>query len=178
MAQFEFSFVDETDKQDPARIHDSEIFDLRTCKVKVMKREALEKHLKDDSFTIRCDIVVLNPTCGTSRFVAVPPSDMQQNFTDLLMAGQGTDVVFCVGGRTIAAHRSVLAARSTVFRASLFGPMQEGTSSSVVQIDDMDAAVFKAMLGFIYGDTLYAVKEETNDEDMVLLQHLLVAADK
>uniref|UniRef100_M8C2C7 BTB domain-containing protein n=1 Tax=Aegilops tauschii TaxID=37682 RepID=M8C2C7_AEGTA len=55
---------------------------------------------------------------------------------------------------------------------------QEGTSSSVVQIDDMDAAVFKAMLGFIYGDTLYAVKEETNDEDMVLLQHLLVAADK
>ncbi|XBI42239.1 hypothetical protein VPH35_126596 [Triticum aestivum] len=164
MAQFEFSFVDETDKQDPTCIHDSEIFDFRTCKVKVMKREALEKHLKDDSFTIRCDIVVLNPTCGTSRFVAVPPSDMQQNFADLLMAGQGTYVVFYVGGKTIAAHRSVLAAHSTVFRASLF--------------DDMDATVFKAMLGFIYGDTLCAVKEETNDEDMVLLQHLLVAADR
>ncbi|VAI93907.1 BTB/POZ and MATH domain-containing protein 1-like [Triticum dicoccoides] len=176
-AQFEFSFVNQTDKQEPASIHDSEIFEFRTSKLKVIEREALEKHLKDDSFTIRCDIVVVNPTCGTSRFVAVPPSNMQQNFTDLLLAGQGTDVVFCVGGKTITAHRCVLAARSTVFRAALFGPMQEGTSSSIVQIDDMDAPVFKAMLEFIYGDTLHAMKE-SKDEVMVLLQHLLVAADR
>ncbi|KAB8112811.1 hypothetical protein EE612_051545, partial [Oryza sativa] len=38
----------------------------------------------------------------------------------------GADVTFQVGGETVAAHRAVLAARSRVFRAELFGPMKEG----------------------------------------------------
>ncbi|XBI05063.1 hypothetical protein VPH35_133268 [Triticum aestivum] len=107
----------------------------------------------------------------------VPPSDMQQNFIDFLLAGEGTDVVFHVGGETFAAHRCVLAARSTVFRAALFGPMKEGTSTdTTVQIEDMDAAVFKAMLGFIYSDSFPTLVLDENEGD--LLQHLLVAADR
>ncbi|KAK1613288.1 hypothetical protein QYE76_036961 [Lolium multiflorum] len=77
-----------------------------------MSREALEKsrHLNGDSFTIRCDIVVAQEDVTSPCLdLEVPPSEMKQNFLDLLHAGKGTDVVFEVGGEMFAAHRSVLA---------------------------------------------------------------------
>ncbi|XP_037467517.1 BTB/POZ and MATH domain-containing protein 2-like [Triticum dicoccoides] len=183
-AQFKFSFVDETDKHKPACIHGRKLSEFEAGG-NDEGREAMGKseHLKDDSFTIRCDIVVVTeevitttgPTATASSLIVVPPSNMQRNFTDLLLTGEGTDVAFRVGGETFAAHRCVLAAWSTVFRALLFGPMKEGTSA-MVQIDDMDAAVFKAMLGFIYGDSLPA--PAVQDEDVVMLHHLLATADR
>nr|XP_045090066.1 BTB/POZ and MATH domain-containing protein 2-like [Aegilops tauschii subsp. strangulata] len=89
----------------------------------------------------------------------------------------GTDVTFKVGGETIAAHRCVLAARSAVFKAELFGTMKEGMmTTSVIQVDDMDAQVFRAMLGFIYSDSPSEIEEE-EDAD-VMWQHLLIAADR
>ncbi|XP_048540251.1 BTB/POZ and MATH domain-containing protein 2-like [Triticum urartu] len=184
-AQFEFSFIDGSDQ--PAttcnHAHAQELFEFQDWNhiphEKLIKREALEKHLKGDSFTVRCDVIVVAgdviPTT-TSPFITVPPSDMQQNFTDLLVAGEGTDVVFQVGNEALAAHQCILAARSTVFRAALFGPMKKGTSPTVVQVDDMNGTVFKAMLGFIYGDTLPFPAADENEG--VLLQHLLVAADR
>jgi speckle-type POZ protein len=182
-AQLEFSFVDETEKQEPARIHCSKVFEFRSYTLHgddmFMSRDALAKsrHLNGDSFTIRCDVVVADEDV-TTPFIEVPPSDMKQNFSDLLYAGHGTDVVFKVSGESFAAHRCVLAARSAVFKASLFGPMKESSASTVVQIDDMDATVFKAMLGFIYGDSLPAPADDDELEDGVLFQHLLVAADR
>ncbi|XP_047058707.1 BTB/POZ and MATH domain-containing protein 2-like [Lolium rigidum] len=186
--QFQFSFIDETEKQDPARIRASRIFHRGYVEIskRFMKRDDLQKskHFKDDGFTIRCDVVVADEYV-TPPLIDVPPSAMKQNFTDLLMAGEGTDVVFQVGGETISAHRCVLAARSAVFKALLFGPMKEGTSTAaVVQIENMDATVFKALLGFIYGDSLATPAEAkgeevvSDDQSVLLLQHLLVAADR
>ncbi|KAK1612438.1 hypothetical protein QYE76_036111 [Lolium multiflorum] len=178
---FEFSFVDETEKQEPAHIRAGRRVPIYGCYSagygRFVKRDALEKskHLRDDSFTIRCDVVVAQEDV-TSPCVEVPPSNMKRDFTDLLLTGEGADVVFRIDGDTFAAHRCVLAARSAVFKAMLFGPMKEGSAGTVVQIDDMDATVFKAMLVFIYGDSLPA--EEGGDGDgVVLLQHLLEAAD-
>ncbi|XP_044354480.1 BTB/POZ and MATH domain-containing protein 2-like [Triticum aestivum] len=150
----------------------------------VNQRDTLErsKYLKDDSFTLRCDIVVIGDansrdTATTSPSIKVPSSDMQQHFSDLLLAEEGTDVTFKVGGETIAAHRCVLAARSAVFKAELFGTMKEGMmTTSVIQVDDMDAQVFRAMLGFIYSDSPSEIEEE-EDAD-VMWQHLLIAADR
>jgi speckle-type POZ protein len=190
-ARFEFSFVDETDKQEPALIRASRkpvYFDWGSPRgyYRFIKRDDLNKskHLKGDSFTIRCDIVVAEENV-TTPFIEVPPSDMKQNFTDLLLDGEGADVVFQVGGETFSAHRCILAARSAVFKASLFGSMKEGSTTTLVQIDDMEATVFKALLQFIYGDSLpppaeaKGEEEEGNDEEVVaLLQHLLVAADR
>ncbi|KAB8112806.1 hypothetical protein EE612_051541, partial [Oryza sativa] len=51
-----------------------------------------------------------------------------------------------------AAHRCVLAARSPVFRAELFGPMKESAATAVITVDDMEAEVFRALLAFIYTD--------------------------
>jgi len=61
-----------------------------------------------------------------------------------------------------------------VFKAELFGPMKEN-SMSHIQIDDMETRVFKAMLHFIYNDTL---PEIDRDDTTAMAQHLLVAADR
>jgi speckle-type POZ protein len=124
-------------------------------------------YLKDDSFKVMCDIAL-------SKFVAVPPSDMRHQYGELLSSGKGADVMFEVGGETFSAHRCVLAARSSVFMAELFGPMKEHTAARV-RIDDMDARVFRAMLDFIYTDELPEIDDE---EAMEMTQHLLVAADR
>lgn len=144
-----------------------------------IRRKALERseHLKGDSFTIRCDIVVMNGfrAEGTLTSVSVPPSDLHRHLGDLLLTKKGTDVVFEVGGETFTAHRWLLAARSPVFGAELFGAMKEGDIAGVVRIDDMEAQVFKALLCFVYTDSLPELKEEEED---VMSQHLLVAADR
>ncbi|KAL6641086.1 hypothetical protein ACP70R_019267 [Stipagrostis hirtigluma subsp. patula] len=150
---------------------------------KFIRREDLEKskHLKDDCFTLRCDIVVINEprveaTLEPTPSFSVPPSNLHQHFAELLHTGKGADVVFEVGGQTFAAHRCVLAARSPVFSAELFGAMKE-SDNEVVHIHDMEAQVFKALLYFVYTDLLPDMKQEEGGED-VMLQHLLVAADR
>ncbi|KQJ96779.1 BTB/POZ and MATH domain-containing protein 1 [Brachypodium distachyon] len=150
-----------------------------------MKWEALDRseHLKDDSFTIRCDIVVLNKVCiqgrakkAAPKFVSVPPSDLNKHLGSLLVSEKGADVLFEVGGETFAAHRCMLAARSLVFSAELFGSMKEGDINDLVRIDDMEAQVFKALLCFVYTGSLPEMKEEDDEEAMY--HHLLVTADK
>ncbi|KAL6643090.1 hypothetical protein ACP70R_021271 [Stipagrostis hirtigluma subsp. patula] len=162
------------------------------------------EHLKDDSFAVRCDIAVVNEfqaketdEAATREFISVPPSDLHLHLGDLLVTEKGTDVVFEVGGQTFAAHRCVLAARSPVFRAELLGTMKESDTAGVVHIDDMEAQVFKALLYFMYTDSLPKMKkkkkeeeedvmfphlfvaaEEDEEEEDVMSQHLLVAADK
>ncbi|XBI03165.1 hypothetical protein VPH35_131615 [Triticum aestivum] len=106
--------------------------------------------------------------------VVVPPSNMHQHLGQLLLAGEAADVTFEVGEETLAAHRCILAARSPVFRAQLLGPMKEKTATQVL-IDDMEARVFKALLHFIYTDSLPAMDEGGAAE---IAQHLLVAADR
>uniref|UniRef100_A0ACD5TEH9 Uncharacterized protein n=1 Tax=Avena sativa TaxID=4498 RepID=A0ACD5TEH9_AVESA len=186
-AKYVFSFIDQADKQDPSHIRarkESE-FSVKyhgKCQTEFIRRSALEssEHLKDDSFTIRCDVLVVEDvdSKGTpSPFVTVPPPDMQRHFTDLLMAKEGTDVTFKVGAETFAAHRCVLAARSRVFKAELFGPMKEGiVTAGAIFVEDMDAHVFREMLAFIYSDTEPEMGKE-DDED-VIWQQLLVAADR
>jgi speckle-type POZ protein len=137
----------------------------------------LEKsgHVQDDCFAIGVHVVITKET--PPPIVAVPPSsDMHLHYGDLLSSKRCADVEFLVGGETFAAHRLVLAVRSPVFVAEHFGPMKEGVNvNDVVEINDMDAQVFKALLNFIYTDTLLEMDQE---EDATMAQHLLVAADK
>ncbi|KAE8777610.1 hypothetical protein D1007_49581 [Hordeum vulgare] len=70
----------------------------------IMTRDMLERStdLKDDSFTIRCDIVVHDvkskPRASTMAppFIQVPPSDMPIHFKDLLLSKEGADVKFVI----------------------------------------------------------------------------------
>jgi speckle-type POZ protein len=146
---------------------------------KFIKREALEKseHLSNDCFTVKVDVVVVRGFHAQEMpSIVVPPSNMSWHFGDLLSSKAGADVKFVVGGETFSAHRWVLAARSPVFRAQFSGPMKESTDTSAIQIDDMEAQAFRALLTFMYTDALPDSMDE--QEEYAMAQHLLVAADR
>uniref|UniRef100_A0A0E0BAR6 BTB domain-containing protein n=1 Tax=Oryza glumipatula TaxID=40148 RepID=A0A0E0BAR6_9ORYZ len=165
----------------------------------------VERQIRDDSFTIWCDIAVLNEfraegataassssvaaaaaAAASPSYVSVPPSDLHRHLGDLLASGDGADVTLEAGGETFKAHRSVLAARSSVLKAELLGPMARSTTAATpTRINDIEAPVFRAMLHFIYTDHLpeTARNEEEEEEEeeeaaAAMAQHLLEAADR
>jgi speckle-type POZ protein len=95
----------------------------------------------------------------------------------LLLAEKGSDVTFGVGGETFAAHKIILAARSPVFEAELYGEMKERNEQCIV-VEDMQPAAFKALLHFIYTDSFPGVDDTGDDDYTETIRHLLVAADR
>ncbi|TVU31093.1 hypothetical protein EJB05_22762, partial [Eragrostis curvula] len=188
IAQYDLNFVDEVEEH----LTLGEVCSFKSqlgwgFKAFVTRDELEEsKNLKGDSFAVRCDIVVVNQfraedveeeAVNSPVLVSVPPSNLHHYLGDLLLTEKGADVVFLVGAETFAAHRCVLAIRSPVFRAELFGTMKEGvTCTGVVRIDDMEPQVFKALLHFVYTDSLPEANEA--EEEDVMSQHLIVAADR
>ncbi|VAH13796.1 unnamed protein product [Triticum turgidum subsp. durum] len=135
-----------------------------------------EKQFKDDGVSILCDVAVYDTRAANYRAgltptgTVVPPSELHQQLAVVLWESkEGVDVEIEAGGETFAAHRWMLAARSPTFKAEL----ALTTATNMLHIDGMDAAVFKAMLHFIYTDTL--PKEV---ELATMAKPLLVAADK
>ena len=92
----------------------------------------------------------------------------------MLSDGEGADITFTVDGQLFRAHRCVLAFRSSVFRAQLFGPMKE-KAENLIKIDDMEPAIFEALLHFIYTDSL---PDSCSDGQNPTITHLLVAVDR
>ncbi|CAN6305176.1 unnamed protein product [Urochloa humidicola] len=72
----------------------------------------------------------------------------------------------------------VLAARSPVFKAEVFGTMKESTSKAAIRVQDMDPQVFRALLNFVYTDALSDFQDMKKCEEAAMAQHLLVAADR
>ncbi|TVU03769.1 hypothetical protein EJB05_50677, partial [Eragrostis curvula] len=150
-------------------------------------RQCVNVVVKDDCFTVRCDLIVLGETgvadaAAPAVVFAPPPPDWPQHFRALLQGGQGADVRFLIESKTFAEHRCVLATRSLVFSAELYGMMREGAadhnSSGAVRIDDMRADVFGHLLHFIYTDllrqeTLEALQPQKEEEATSMAQHLL-----
>ncbi|XP_015891570.3 BTB/POZ and MATH domain-containing protein 2 [Ziziphus jujuba] len=149
------------------------------------KRSALETsdYLKDDCLSVNCVVgVVKSRTQGPKIYsIAVPPSNVGQQFGMLLESGKGTDVNFEVDGETFAAHKLILAARSPVFRAQLFGPMKD-QNTRCIKVEDMEAPVFKALLQFMYWDSIPDIEElaglNSKCASTLMAQHLLAAADR
>nr|CAB3490350.1 unnamed protein product [Digitaria exilis] len=112
---------------------------------------------------------------------------MERHLCHLLSSGEGADVAFEVGGETVPAHRTILAARSPVFKAELFGPARP-SGEVCVWVDGIEVDVFKAMLHFVYTDSLPEVVEEdgagseakkaTTMMTEAMAQGLLAAADR
>jgi speckle-type POZ protein len=177
-----FRLIDDVEEQAPSFTSE----DIINCgswgRSRFIPREELErsKHLKGDSFVIRCDITIVDDfrtaemaEAATPTFVSVPPPDLHHHLGDLLGTEKGADVAFEVGGEIFNAHRCVLGARSPVFSAELFGPMKESCAGAI-RVDDMEAHVFRALLGFVYTDSL----PEMDKEEDAMAQRLLVAADR
>ncbi|GJN04939.1 hypothetical protein PR202_ga22524 [Eleusine coracana subsp. coracana] len=146
-----------------------------------IKREELESSLlKEDCFGVRCDIVIL--VNHKPPLQAPPPPELHRHLEKLLASQVGKDVTFEVGGELLTAHRCVLAARSSVFMAELFGPEkeEEGAIMDHVKVGDMEPEVFKVLLHFIYTDSLPDEIDGNDDgtNKVEMVQRLLVAADR
>ncbi|OEL38615.1 BTB/POZ and MATH domain-containing protein 2 [Dichanthelium oligosanthes] len=142
--------------------------------------------LRDNHLAIRCEVSVINtPRVSETRrlpHVEPPPPTLPRDLGNLLSAGAGTDVTFHVARESFPAHRAVLMARSPVFKARLIGPMEEDESGLLTMSndDDVQPAVFKALLAFVYTDSLPAMDDLELERDGKLtemLRRLLVAAD-
>ncbi|GJN34916.1 hypothetical protein PR202_gb23625 [Eleusine coracana subsp. coracana] len=104
-------------------------------------------YLKNCSLTVECTVTVFK----NSEDNPLLSSDLHNHLCELLRSGAGADITFVVSGESFAAHKNVLAARSPVFMAEFFGEMKE-TTSACVEIKEIEPAVFKALLQFIYTD--------------------------
>ncbi|TVU08492.1 hypothetical protein EJB05_41897, partial [Eragrostis curvula] len=156
-----------------------------SCKLSFMRKEEVQDsgYLKNDSLTVQCTITVLKEledvTIPAKREVPIPRplSDLHLHLGELLQSQKGADVTFAVSGESFVAHKLILAARSPVFMAEFFGHMEE-RSSQRVEIEDMEAAVFKTMLHFIYTDTVPELDDGPPEAAATMAQHLLAAADR
>jgi len=160
----------------------------KSLDVLLIKRRELEeskrRYVKDDCILVQCAINVLlgEPKdaaaagAASNAVASVPSSDLHKQFGELLRSQMGADITFLVAGEPVAAHRSVLAARSPVFMAEFFGDMKE-KASPCVEINDMEAEVFRAMLHFVYTDTAPELDQE-GEQATLMAQHLLEAADR
>uniref|UniRef100_A0A7N0V5N0 BTB/POZ and MATH domain-containing protein 3 n=1 Tax=Kalanchoe fedtschenkoi TaxID=63787 RepID=A0A7N0V5N0_KALFE len=149
------------------------------------KRQQLEDsdYLKDDSIALTCTVGIVRMRLESQKHynICIPPSNMGQNFLGLLESEVGCDVVFRVGDEVFKAHKLILAARSPVFKAQFFGHVGN-PKMDLVEIEDVEPVIFKAMLLFIYSDKYPDIHQVIDSMSMrtstFLAQHLLAAADR
>ncbi|CAN6293698.1 unnamed protein product [Urochloa humidicola] len=138
----------------------------------------------DGSFTITCHIDVnKHESCSSSSTsvgvasgvtIPVPPSNIAWHLEQLLVSEQGADVMFLVEGTTVVhAHKLFLAARSPVLYEVA---TSVASMDSQVRIDGIKAAVFKAVLHFIYTDELPS--SGALRDDMGMAGDMLAAAGR
>ncbi|KAF6987419.1 hypothetical protein CFC21_005068 [Triticum aestivum] len=139
-----------------------------------VERTVLEEdYVIQGHVTFVCTIMVMRDATP----VTVPPSDIRNHLGCLLDQAYGTDVSFTVHGETFPVNRAILAARSPVFKAELFGSMAEATMASIT-LHDITPSTFKYLLLFIYTDEFPITTEDNPSNSNEVLFDLLAAADR
>jgi hypothetical protein len=64
--------------------------------------------------------------------------------------------------------------RSPVLKAELFGQMKDQAKEQLVTIQDMQPDVFRALVHFIYTDSLPDTDDQDGEGNRDMIQHLLV----
>ncbi|CAM0951036.1 unnamed protein product [Alopecurus aequalis] len=130
----------------------------------------------DDYFDVLCNVGMDGtPPASSSSEEELP--DLGHDLAMMSDKQEFTDVSFDVGGESFSAHRLVLAARSPVFKAELYGPMAESKMASIT-VKDMEASTFRSMLHYMYHGSLPAAGREEVSSTMAQYQHLVEAADR
>ncbi|KAM0904543.1 hypothetical protein ACQ4PT_017983 [Festuca glaucescens] len=181
-ASFHISLVDVTGSAPPYTMVGTNEFDPEPersgCSgrldFKLKSELEASPYLREDRLTIECGITVECVITAVDKdvksFAELPPSDITV-FTE------HTDVIFEVEGEDFPAHRRVLAMRSPVFKAELYGEMRENDIDRIT-IADIQPAVFEALLNFVYTDSLPAVEDLGRTDYVETIRHLLFAADR
>lgn len=145
---------------------------------KFMKKSELgeaSEYLQDNCLTLECHVTVIKRSLVEEEVlgVQVPPSDLMEDLGKLMEATEEADVTFNVRGEVFHAHKFMIAVRSPVFKAKLYGSM-----ANSITIDDMEPAIFKAFLRFVYTDSLPAMEDLDGNVNCKAIRELLVAADR
>nr|CAB3480454.1 unnamed protein product [Digitaria exilis] len=128
----------------------------------------------DDDTTPATAAVAMSSSPATKAL----DSDMMEQLGKIYATKDGSDVTYSVKGKLF--HTIILAMRSPVFKAQLYGGMMESTAQ-IIEVEDMQPEVFDALLHYIYTDTLPCALDDDDDDDEVdedvtlLISHLLVA---
>ncbi|XP_024317547.1 BTB/POZ and MATH domain-containing protein 1-like isoform X2 [Brachypodium distachyon] len=153
------------------------------------KRSVLEAstYIVGDTILISCELTVIRlkeaqaPQPEARFVVRVPFLGLMDDLKNLLETGEEADVSFKVRDEVFHAHKLILAMRSPVFKATLYGPMGDNCGESIT-IEDMHPVAFRGLLHFIYTDEFPELDDidddDDEDEEEDMIQHLLVAADR
>ena len=76
--------------------------------------------------------------------------ELSKNIGNLVLKDDYSDVTFIVEGRRFPAHRVILAARCSYFRALLYGGMKETEMNIEINIGDTSSDAFEILLKYIY----------------------------
>ncbi|KQK12695.1 BTB/POZ and MATH domain-containing protein 2 [Brachypodium distachyon] len=148
-----------------------------------MKRSMLEKagYIVEDNLKLHCTLTVSKlPRVGETMHLETilpPPSDITEHLMKLLETQECTDVIFVVQGEEFPAHKLVMAMRSPVFKAQLYGQMMEKDMNRII-VPEMQPFVFRVLLHFIYTDALPSLDDLDGDSMKDMIKHLLLAADR
>ena len=99
-------------------------------------------------------------------------SNWSADFENLFTSQTGSDVCFIIAGQEIKAHKIILSARSPVFAAMFNSDMKE-KSMDRIDIKDIDADIFNALLRFIYTDRVELTETNVGALLAVANQYLL-----
>jgi speckle-type POZ protein len=156
-----------------------EVVLLYSLDLRLMLEDVRANCVVDDYIEVMCSVEVIRDGAP-----APPPSSSEQELPDLghdlaMLSDkqQLTDVSFDVDGESFSAHRLVLAARSPVFRAELYGTMVESKMASIT-IEEMEASTFRSLLHYMYHGSLPNAGKTDVSSTMAEYQRLLVAADR
>ncbi|KAJ3704866.1 hypothetical protein LUZ61_008571 [Rhynchospora tenuis] len=145
----------------------------------IIKRSDLKADfVEGDYFTLVCSVTIPSDShkeVPKQLVNGVVPFSINENFAELLESKEMADITFEIDGELFAAHKLVLSARSPVFKAEFSGRMAE-SKMKTIKIKDIKPVTFKAMLHFIYTDSL----PDMSDKDIPIVtqvQHLYKAAD-
>ncbi|KAF7038049.1 hypothetical protein CFC21_048279 [Triticum aestivum] len=142
-----------------------------------MRRTELQPYVLEDTLILECNLAVIELKDAQEADVKVnfeaqaPPSELVHNLSSLLEATEGSDVSFTVKEEIFPAHKVILAMRSPVFRVKFYGPMRDESSRSIT-VEDMQPAVFRGLLHFIYTDSLPPLDYLDDDEYEEMARHL------
>ena len=126
----------------------------------IMRDTRLDKSkelIVNGALTIYCEIKMYNRAnqlSGQTVAYGISHSlndgeELLQDFQKLFENMEHSDVIFNVRCQEFRSHKTILAARSTVFAAMFKHPLKEQLSG-IVEVPDIDPEVFKELLRYIY----------------------------
>ena len=144
------------------------------CKEKTIQENP--QWFRNGCLSFMCDITLMSErSCHAKAEDPLSKKTQKQlceDMSNLFLDESNSDIEIKCGTSSFPCHRSILSARSPVFRAMLQADMEE-KREGIIYIKDFSPDVVKAMLNYMYTSTL-----DQGDQDQEHLKEVFKAADK